>query len=121
MRRHDNRRVHTRVPFQATVDLEFGHQKELGCATENLSTRGVLVLDIPERSLGDSCNLTLHLAGTGTDISLAMQGQVVHLEEKGIGIHFTKIDLDSYTHLRNIIYHNSADPDSLPEFPFDSE
>ncbi|MDR9500949.1 MAG: hypothetical protein RI601_04060 [Desulfurivibrionaceae bacterium] len=50
-----------------------------------------------------------------------MQGQVVHLEEKEIGIHFTKIDLDSYTHLRNIIYHNSSDPDCLPEFPFDSE
>ncbi len=121
MTEHDDRRHNTRVAFHATVDLDFAGRKFSGCETENLSTKGVLVLGITDRALGDSCDIALHLSGTSHDISLTMLGEVVRLEDNGIGIRFTEIDLDSYTHLRNIIYYNSADPDSLEEFPFNNE
>ena len=117
----DDRRDNVRVSFHATVDLDFTGQHYSGCETENLSTRGVLVLGITDREQGDTCEISLHLSGTSDDISLNMEGTVVRLEEDGIGIHFTEMDLDSYTHLRNIIYYNSDDPDSLDEFPFDNE
>ncbi len=120
MTEHDDRRLNVRVSFHATVDLDFAGQIYQGCETDNLSTKGVLVLGISDRALGDTCHLALHLAGTSEDLSLAMQGEVVRLEDKGIGIHFTEIDLDSYTHLRNIIYYNSDNPDALNEFPFDN-
>jgi hypothetical protein len=121
MTEHDDRRDNVRVSFHATVDLDCDGQKYTGCETENLSTKGVLVLGISDRSEGDTCDMALHLSGTREDISLTMQGEVVRLEEDGVGIHFTEIDLDSYTHLRNIIYYNSDDPDSLDEFPFDDQ
>lgn len=121
MTEHHDRRDNIRVPFHATVDLDFAGQKYNGCETENLSTKGVLVLGITDRSEGDTCNIALHLAGTSTDITLTMEGEAVRTEEEGLGIHFTEIDLDSYTHLRNIIYYNADDPDALDEFPFDNE
>ncbi len=121
MTEHDDRRHNARVAFNATVDLDFTGRKYNGCETENLSTKGVLVLGITDRALGDTGAIALHLSGTSHDISLTMRGEVVRLEDKGIGIRFTEIDLDSYTHLRNIIYYNCADPDSLAEFPFDNE
>ncbi len=118
---HHDRRDNVRVSFHATVDLDFAGQKYSGCETENLSTKGVLVLGILNRSEGDTCDIALHLSGTSDDISLTMQGEVVRREDNGIGVHFTEMDLDSYTHLRNIIYYNSDDPDTLDEFPFDNE
>ena len=120
MTEHDDRRHNVRVSFHATVDLDFTGQQYQDCETDNLSTKGVLVLGITDRDIGDSCQITLHLAGSRDDLTLSMQGEVMRLEDRGIGIHFTEIDLDSYTHLRNIIYYNVDDPDSLDEFPFDS-
>lgn len=117
----DDRRHHARVAFHATVDLDFGDHAYQACETENLSTKGVLVLGVSGHGLGETCAITLHLSGTREDLSLTMQGEVVRLEENGLGIHFTEIDLDSYTHLRNIVYYNSADPDALTELPFASE
>lgn len=121
MTEQDHRRHHVRVPFHATVDLDFAGQKHTGCETENLSAKGVLVLDIKDCSLGDICDISLHLAGSSKDISLSMQGEVVRVVDNGIGIHFIGIDLDSYTHLRNIIFYNADDPDVLDKFPFDNE
>lgn len=121
MTEHDHRRHHVRVPFHATVDLDFAGQKYNGCETENLSAKGVLVLNINGRSLGDICDIDLHLTGSTENISLSIQGEVVRVIDSGIGIHFTGIDLDSYTHLRNIIYYNADDPDVLDKFPFDNE
>ncbi|MBU0680867.1 MAG: PilZ domain-containing protein [Proteobacteria bacterium] len=121
MNEHDDRRHNARVSFHATGDLEFADQKFSGCETENLSTKGVLMLGIPARALGDTCTVSLHLSGTSDDITLTMQGEVVRLEDKGVGVHFTEIDLDSYTHLRNIIYYNTEDPDALKEFSFEDE
>lgn len=120
MTEHDDRRHNVRVSFHATVDLDFSGQQYQGCETDNLSTKGVLVLGITDRDIGESCLVTLHLAGSRDDLTLSMQGEIMRLEDRGIGIHFTEIDLDSYTHLRNIIYYNVDDPDSLDEFPFDS-
>ncbi len=121
MTEHDDRRDNVRVSFHATVDLDFAGHRYSDCETENLSTKGVLVLGITDRAEGDPCDIILHLTGTRDDISLTMQGEVVRLEEEGIGIRFVEIDLDSYTHLRNIIYYNADDPDALDEFPFDDE
>ena len=121
MTEHDHRRHHVRVPFHATVDLDFAGQNCNGCETENLSAKGVFVLGITGRSLGEICDIALHLAGSSEDISLSMQGEVVRVVDNGIGIHFTGIDLDSYTHLRNIIFYNIDDADTLDKFPFDNE
>ena len=121
MTEHDDRRHNVRVSFHATVDLDFAGHKYTGCETENLSTKGVLVLGIDDRSQGDTCEMALHLTGCSDDISLTMQGEVVRTLDEGIGIHFTEIDLDSYTHLRNIIYYNAENPDELDEFPFDND
>lgn len=121
MNEHDERRLHVRVPFHATIDLDFRARRYQGCETENLSTTGVLVLGISDRQLGESCDLILHLTGSSDNLALTMRGEVAHLEENGIGIHFSGMDLDSYTHLRNIIYYNADDPDSLDEIPFDHE
>jgi len=116
----DERRKNTRVDFHTIVDVSFADAAYVACPTENLSTKGVFVDNIPGRALGDACSIVLKLAGSSPELSLSMTGEVVRLVGDGIGIHFSEMDLDSFSHLRQIVYYNSDDPDHITEDFIDS-
>lgn len=122
----DERRRSTRVLFQATVTLHFDDADFPDRETSDLSIKGVFVQGITGRSIGDRCAVELHLAGTSSQLLLRMDGEVVRVEKNGIAIKFSEIDLDSFYHLRNIVYYNSENPDELageddPDFVFAGE
>ncbi|MDH5299164.1 MAG: PilZ domain-containing protein [Desulfobulbaceae bacterium] len=107
------KRKNARVSFQATVTVRFDDQTYDRCETRDLSLKGLFVVGVAGRPLGEKCRLSLYLSGTSSDLSLEMSGTVVRLEADGVGIHFTEIDLDSFFHLKNIVYFNIGDPDQL--------
>lgn len=109
------RRKNTRVPFQTTADVIFPNAHYSQCATENLSVKGVSVLGITGHAIGESCNLSLDLNGSSSQLRLAMKGTIVRVETDRIALNFTEIDIDSFYHLKNIIYYNSNDPDAIEE------
>ena len=109
------RRKNTRVPFQTTADVVFGDQRYDQCATENLSIKGISVLGITGHGMGETCNISLALSGSTSQLKLTMQGKVVREDTDRVALHFTEIDLDSFYHLKNIIYYNSADPDTIEQ------
>lgn len=110
----EEHRKNTRVHFEALIDLTCGGKSFTGCETDNLSTKGVFVLGAKDLQIDDQCNLTLHLSG-GQNIVLSMKGRVQRITDTGVGIHFTETDLDSFTHLKNIIYYNSENPDTITD------
>ncbi len=109
------RRKNTRVPFQATIDLLFPGRHYTDCETENLSLKGVCVPGISGHEVGETCEVALALSGSTSQLVLNMQGRVVRVEAERIALVFTEIDLDSYYHLKNIIYYNSEDPDKIEQ------
>lgn len=112
---NDNRRMNSRVAFQATISLDFGHRSHKDCETSNLSLKGVSVVGVMGHKVGEKCDVALHLVGTTSDLSLNMKGEVVRVDEHGFALHFLEIDLDSFYHLKNILYYNSENPDQLDE------
>lgn len=105
-------RKFSRVPFHvkatATVNGRSFHGK-----VSNLSMNGMF-LETPERlPEGDVAELTIRLEGTDPEIAVVFTGRVTRITDDGIGFHFEKIDLDSYTHLRNIIAYNIADAEKV--------
>jgi len=42
-----------------------------------------------------------------------MQGTTIRQEDNGIAVEFISMDLDSYTHLKNILRYNTANPDDI--------
>jgi hypothetical protein len=109
----NEKRKNTRVLFQASADLKFADAGYLKCETENLSVKGVSVLGITGHRIGEQCALSLALSGSTSEMRLEMKGEIVRIEENGVALHFTEIDLDSFHHLKNIVYYNSSDPDSI--------
>lgn len=110
-----NRRKSTRVPFKATVDLIFDGREYLKRQTSDLSLTSVFVPGVTGHEAGETCRLNLHLTGLSSDILLHMKGRIQRVEQDGIGLEFFEIDLDSFYHLKNIVYYNSGDPDKLED------
>lgn len=117
---NEERRQSTRVPFQTTADLQFHDREFTDRETGDLSVKGVLVHGVHDRKLGDECAVLLHLIGASSDLALRMRGKVVRILPEGVAIKFHEIDLDSFYHLKNIVYYNVDNPDDLSS-EFDPE
>jgi len=95
-------RKFSRVPFHVSATATVGGRSFQG-KISNLSMNG-LFLETPERlPEGEAADLVITLEGTEPEVSVSFTGRVCRITDDGIGFHFEKIDLDSYTHLRNII------------------
>jgi hypothetical protein len=94
--------------FHAPVRLSLGgHDSQ--AYLHDLSLKGALV----EVSggwggqVGDSCRLRLELA---SDAVIGMEARVAHIEGRHVGLRCEHIDLDSMTHLRQLVEHNADEP-----------
>jgi hypothetical protein len=109
----DNKRKNSRVPFHATITLNFPNRQHEECETVDLSLKGVFVVGITDHAIGEKCQASLRLIGSTSDLTLDMKGEVVRVEKNGMGLHFFETDLDSFFHLKNILYYNSENPDMM--------
>jgi hypothetical protein len=113
-----NRRENIRVVFETTADLKFSDRIHAGCRTRDLSLTGIFIIGVEGCRQGEMCEVTLHLSGGSSDVRLAMRGEIVRTEPQGLALHFFEIDLDSFVHLKKILYYNAADPDMMEENDF---
>ena len=111
----EERRENTRVNFHTTATLKFPDNSFENCETRDLSVKGVFVLDVTDQEVGDECDVELFLSGGTSDLALRMRGEVVRSQDEGVAINFYEVDLDSFYHLKNIVYYNSENPDELEE------
>lgn len=109
------RRKNVRVTFQTTVSLHFADGEYAHCQTKDLSLKGIFIPGIVDREPGDRCHVAILLSGTSSKLKITMTGEVVRNTEEGIGIYFDEIDVDSFFHLKNIVYYNSDHPDQIIE------
>lgn len=101
-------RKFSRVKFRVVATATAGGRSFQGNVSD-LSMNGIFLQTkerLPENELTD---IVITLEGTDPQIVLGFEGRVSRLTDEGIGFRFERIDLESYTHLRNIITYNIAD------------
>ncbi len=101
-----------RVPFQIDATISDENRTVQG-KIENISLKGMFILTDGQFKLNDMVQVTIHLAGESSDLEIDVSGIIVRKNEKGIGVRFEKVDLDSFIHLRNIVAYNSGDEDQV--------
>ncbi len=111
----DERRRNTRVQFRTSADVTFGEKTYPDCETSDLSINGVFISGLDEHKPGEKCTLVLRLHGGDTSLKIEVKGEATRLTAKGIAIHFSEMDLDSFQHLRNIVYYNADNPDKVSD------
>ncbi|MBC8316782.1 MAG: PilZ domain-containing protein [Desulfobulbaceae bacterium] len=107
------RRRDVRVAFKTTVSLHFKDGEYAHCETKDLSLKGIFIPGIGDRDPGEKCHITVLLSGVSSELKIRMKGEVVRKTDEGIGVYFNEIDVDSFFHLKNIVYYNVDDPDQI--------
>jgi len=109
---NDERRKHSRVGFTTTIQILLeadGKQINLEGSSRDLSLKGIFIRSQDRLPAGTKCAIKVYLTGTIDKIELLMKGTVVRVSDNGMGIGFDSMDVDSYSHLKNIVNYNSVD------------
>ncbi len=109
---HDDRRRHTRVGFatdiQVILDID-DKQVPLEGSSKDLSLKGIFVTTDTPFAPGTRCVVKIRLTGTSEKIELVMKATVVRQARNGIGIVFDSMDVETYSHLKNIVQYNQVE------------
>ncbi len=99
------KRTDTRIHFDVKGTIEHNGVSYTG-SIENLSMKGMFLKADSKIQVGSEVKIKIHLSGASSDLVVNINGKVARGSSSGIGVIFDRIDLDSYTHLRNIITYN---------------
>ena len=107
-----NLRHFSRVPFGAEVLLQL-HDRTLTVQLIDIALKGALVQTdtLQPLVLQEKCRLELPLAD-GSE-SIVMEGRIVHLEDRHIGIECREIDVDSLISLRRLLELNAGNAEQM--------
>ena len=105
------KRRFTRVPFMVKATLTVDEQRYTTDRLDNLSVGGCLLPLEDEFRSGATCQLQIWMDGTGSDLNINVEAEVVRTANGQTALKFTRIEPDSLFHLQNIILYNAADPD----------
>lgn len=102
----------SRVPFRIEAEVQSDHGIFYG-DVRNLSIKGAFITAPESHPLGERVDIKMYLAHDEPVVMIEALGEVVRTDSEGIGVRFTKVDLASFTHLRNVVALNSGDGDAV--------
>lgn len=107
---NNERRQSLRVDFTTEIILKTPSQSyRLEGNSRDVSQKGVFIFTDEEIPVDTICEISLILSGSVPAVTLNITGKVVRKNDEGIGIEFKEMDLESYTHLKNIVKFNNKE------------
>ena len=108
------KRKKTRVHFEAQVILKSGTIEIVSnVISKDISLKGMFIKTDKKIPLEALCDIKILLTGTTNKISINLKGRIVRQDSSGLGLSFDSMDLESYSHLRNLLMYNAVDPDAM--------
>ncbi|PID77941.1 MAG: hypothetical protein CSB21_03120 [Deltaproteobacteria bacterium] len=106
----DERRQFLRVDFTAHIILKTSSKSyELEGNSRDISQKGIYINSSVDIPVGTLCDLVVILTGSKPPVTLNITGSVVRNKDDGIAIEFKEMNLESYTHLKNIVKYNNKE------------
>ena len=110
----DDRRKKIRVDFRTAIIIQAGTREfHVTGSSKDLSVSGIFVKTEQSIPPHTECQVKIVLSGMSEPLTLSVEGRVVRSNATGVAISFRSMDLDSYTHLKNIVKYNVDNPDEV--------
>lgn len=110
----DDRRKKIRVDFRTEIIIQAGTKEfHVTGSSKDLSVSGIFVKTEQSIPPHTGCRVKIVLSGMSEPLTLQIEGRVVRSNTTGVAISFRSMDLDSYTHLKNIVKYNVDNPDEV--------
>ena len=109
----DERRRYERVDFTTRIVLKAtGFELEARGHTRDLSLKGLYITTDRRLPLDTECSVEVFLSGGMETIRLSMKARIARIDKAGLGVSFDSMDLESYTHLKNLVMYNKDKGDA---------
>jgi hypothetical protein len=111
-----DRRGFIRVPFHTEVEVRAGDRILRSNTEINVSMSGLRMssADAPPAP-GVPCRVSIMLSSFESKLLIEADGKIVRSEPSSLAVEFTRLDLDSYHHLRQLILNNTDDPEKAEQ------
>lgn len=110
----DEKRKFTRIPFETTIKVTAGKTVIISNRSRDIGLGGAFVItEGTSFPASTSCVLEIELIGPASLLRIQVEAEVVRVDEEGMAMKFTKIDLDSLVHLRHLIRVHAQDPETV--------
>ncbi|MFH2065722.1 MAG: PilZ domain-containing protein [Pseudomonadota bacterium] len=107
-----DRRKKLRVDFKTSIILKTDQSEiRIEGSSRDLSLKGIFIHSHDAAAVGTKCQVEVNLTGMTEQLNLYMQGKIIRKDQNGIAVEFESMDLDSYTHLKNLVRYNTTDSD----------
>jgi len=110
------RRKFSRINFQCHCSLNFDGKiasHDFDASLIDISLNGALIaITAPSPDVNHE-QVQINLTLEGSDVQLLLNGMVCHQQDLLLGIQFTKMELETMTHLKRIIELNLADYETM--------
>jgi hypothetical protein len=106
----NEKREFTRVPFRTEVKLTAANKTIVANKLQNISLGGAFISSEESFPPGTMCLLEIKLTGPASLLKIGVEAKVVRAEDHGMGVRFSRMDVDSLIHLRHIVKIESEDP-----------
>ena len=110
----DERRQFTRVHFHIFAEIQCQGETICGRVVD-LSLKGLFVYTDKKLECGEVVSVKLRLPLTNPPLEFHLRAEAVRNTETGIGFSIVESDVQSFTHLRNIVAMQAEDPDMVLE------
>lgn len=103
----EEKRGGERVDFETRIVLKTSTSAlHLQGNSKDLALKGLFVTTREKIDIGTPCEIRIKIGGV-REMELHLEGTIVRQTADGVGIAFNSMDLDTYTHLKNIVRYNS--------------
>jgi hypothetical protein len=110
----EDRRIKRRVDFTTRITLRIKDAElKIDGSSKDISLNGVFIHTDEALPLNEPCDVEIILTGTVEPLNLKMNGKIARKEAHGVAVAFGAMDIDSYSHLKNIVRYNTSDPDDV--------
>jgi len=114
MTENEEKREATRAPARVAVEINSADKTVTLDRTRDVSMKGIFCETDDILPMGSACRVGIQVGGPEGGSAIGARAKVVRVENDGMGLEFVElIGMESYTHLRNLVLHNSEDPDTV--------
>ena len=104
----------TRASARVAVEINLADKTVTLDRTRDVSMKGIFCEADDALPMGSTCRVSILVGGPEGGSTISARAKVVRVEEDGMGLEFVElIGMESYTHLRNLVLHNSEDRDTV--------
>jgi len=102
----------SRVQFEQEAEVRLNNEVVKGNVL-NLSLNGMFFSTKKKLEINKEVEIIIYLTATTSSLTINVKGLIVRTSDKGSGIQFTDVDIDSFILLKNIVEYNEEQPKKI--------